>query len=375
MLRVKNLSKTYETPEGPARAVKGIDFEVGEGEFYTLLGPSGCGKTTTLRCIAGLEKPDGGEIFIDGDNVANPAEEHFAPTHHRNIGMVFQSYAIWPHFDVFNNVAYPLQVKKPRPPKAEINDLVMDALTQVGMEDFAKRPATKISGGQQQRVALARALVRRPKLLLLDEPLSNLDAKLREQMRIELEEMVARIAITTLYVTHDQSEALSMSDRVAVMSDGLIIQEDEPRIIYGQPANEFVASFLGTANFINGVIAKRINDDTGIVDINDGNGKLEVALSSGQESGDVLQIVVRPEDIHATSVPPEDLSNVLEGVVDLLNFQGGYTECFVHVGALRLRSIVHQSLRANPGDKIWLSVDPRHCVIFSGKNKSGAEPA
>ncbi len=366
MLSVKGLTKTYETPEGPAHAVKGIDFEVGEGEFYTLLGPSGCGKTTTLRCIAGLEKPNDGEISIDGVVVAKPSEDMFSPTHHRNIGMVFQSYAIWPHLDVFNNVGYPLQVRKPRPPKAEINDLVMDALEQVGMADFAKRPATKISGGQQQRVALARALVRRPQLLLLDEPLSNLDAKLREQMRIELEEMVAKIAITTLYVTHDQSEALSMSDRVAVMSEGLIVQEDEPREIYGKPVNEFVASFLGTANIINGIVADASDREMGVVNIDDDVGQLSVILSNGLAAGDALQIVVRPEDIHATTEQPADQSNVLAGVVDLLNYQGGYAECFVHVGAIRLRCIVHQSLRAKAGDKIWLSVDPQHCVIFSG---------
>tara|TARA_B100000315_G_scaffold198750_1_gene190389 strand:+ start:1677 stop:2792 length:1116 start_codon:yes stop_codon:yes gene_type:complete len=369
MLSVKGLTKTYETPEGPAHAVKGIDFEVGEGEFYTLLGPSGCGKTTTLRCIAGLEKSDGGEISINGEIVAKPSDDLFAPTHHRNIGMVFQSYAIWPHLNVFDNVGYPLQVRKPRPPKAEINDLVMDALEQVGMVEFAKRPATKISGGQQQRVALARALVRRPQLLLLDEPLSNLDAKLREHMRIELEEMVAQIAITTLYVTHDQSEALSMSDRVAVMSDGLIIQEDEPRAIYGKPVNEFVASFLGTANIINGTVVDGANEadgNMGVINIDGDVGQLNVILSNGLDKGDALQIVVRPEDIQATTEQPDDLANVLPGVVDLLNYQGGYVECFVHVGAIRLRCIVHQSLRAKAGDKIWLSVDPQHCVIFSG---------
>lgn len=367
MLSVKGLSKTYETPEGPAHAVKGIDFTVKEGDFYTLLGPSGCGKTTTLRCIAGLEKPDGGEISINGKIVAKPEDNLFAPTHHRDIGMVFQSYAIWPHLDVFNNVAYPLQVKKPRPSKAEINDQVMDALTQVGMENYAKRPATKISGGQQQRVALARALVRQPKLLLLDEPLSNLDAKLREQMRVELEEMVARIAITTLYVTHDQSEALSMSDQVAVMSEGLIIQEDAPRDIYSRPTDEFVAAFLGTANFIKGSVHHRTEDGYGIVKIDEGNGDLKIPLPNGMAEGAHLEVVVRPEDVHASQAPPAEDHNVLEGTIDLLNFQGGYSECFVHSGSLRLRCIVHQSMKAKRGDNIWLTVDPLHCVVFPGE--------
>ncbi|NQV54539.1 MAG: ABC transporter ATP-binding protein [Rhodospirillales bacterium] len=367
MLSVKGLTKTYETPEGPVHAIKGIDFTVSEGNFYTLLGPSGCGKTTALRCIAGLEKPDGGEISIDGKIVARPSDDFFAPTYNRDIGMVFQSYAIWPHLDVFNNVAYPLQVKKPRPSKAEINDQVMDALTQVGMEDYAKRRATKISGGQQQRVALARALVRHPKLLLLDEPLSNLDAKLREKMRIELEEMVARIAITTLYVTHDQSEALSMSDRIAVMSDGLIVQEDAPRDAYNHPTDEFVASFLGTANFIKGMVSKRTDDGQGIIQFNEGKGNLMIPLPNGLVEGAPLEVVVRPEDIHASETPPEEMHNVLEGTIDLLNFQGSYSECFVHSGNLRLRCNVHQSLKAKRGDKIWLTVDPLHCVVFPGK--------
>jgi iron(III) transport system ATP-binding protein len=371
MLSIKGLTKTYETPEGPAHAVKGIDFTVKEGDFYTLLGPSGCGKTTTLRCIAGLERPDGGEISIDGEVVANPGENKFSPTHHRNIGMVFQSYAIWPHLNVFSNVAYPLQVQKPRPSKAEINDQVMDALTQVGMEDFAKRPATKISGGQQQRVALARALVRHPKLLLLDEPLSNLDAKLREQMRVELEEMVARIAITTLYVTHDQSEALSMSDRVAVMSDGLIVQEDAPRDVYSRPTDEFVASFLGTANFIKGQVLRLTENGLGLVQIDEGKGDLSIPLPKGMAEGEHLEVVVRPEDIHASEAPPEGEHNILEGTIDLMNFQGRYSECFVYSGGLRLRCIVHQSMKANRGDKIWLTVDPQHCVVFPGSQSRG----
>src|SRR5471032_852649 len=237
MLKVEGLVKAYATPEGPVQAVKGVSFDVPQGAFFTLLGPSGCGKTTTLRCVAGLEQPSGGTISIAGTVVADAARGIHVPAYRRDIGMVFQSYAIWPHMDVFGNVAYPLRVRKPRPPRGEIQERVMEALRLVGMAAMARRSATKLSGGQQQRVAFARALVRHPKLLLLDEPLSNLDAKLREQMRFELQELVARVAITTLYVTHDQSEALAMSDTVAVMSDGIIAQSGRPREVYTKPRN------------------------------------------------------------------------------------------------------------------------------------------
>ena len=192
-----------------------VGFTVAEGECYALLGPSGCGKTTTLRCIAGLEPIDAGTIAIGGKVVSDPARGIFVPTHERAIGMVFQSYAIWPHFDVFVNVAYPLQVQRPRLGRQEIEARVMEVLALVGMADMARRPATRLSGGQQQRVALARAIVRRPALLLLDEPLSNLDARLREGMRKELSELIARIGITALLVTHDQAEAFAMAQRLA----------------------------------------------------------------------------------------------------------------------------------------------------------------
>ena len=208
MLTVRGLTKTYATADGSFQALKGIDFDIPAGGFYTLLGESGCGKSTTLRCVAGLEEPDGGSIAIGGEVVTDTARGIQVPAFERDIGLVFQSYAIWPHMDVFANVAYPLKVQRPRLAAAEIKARVMDALRLVGMEDFAGRQATKLSGGQQQRVAFARALVRRPKLLLLDEPLSNLDAKLREQMRFELQELISRTGVTTLYVTHDQSEAL-----------------------------------------------------------------------------------------------------------------------------------------------------------------------
>src|SRR5262249_33546063 len=211
MLTVRGLTKTFATADGGFQALKGIEFDIPAGGFYTLLGESGCGKSTTLRCVAGLEEPDAGSIAIGGQVVTDVERGIQAPAFDRDIGLVFQSYAIWPHMDVFGNVAYPLRVQRPKLAAGDIKARVMEALRLVGMEGFAARQATKLSGGQQQRVAFARALVRRPKLLLLDEPLSNLDAKLREQMRFELQELIARTGVTTLYVTHDQSRPLALS--------------------------------------------------------------------------------------------------------------------------------------------------------------------
>ncbi|MCW2635604.1 MAG: iron transporter ATPase, partial [Blastococcus sp.] len=248
-------------------AVNDVSFEVQDGELFTLLGPSGCGKTTTLRSIAGLEKPDSGRITIDdrvlynnGNNNGNGngagSRVVNVPANERGLGMVFQSYAIWPHMSVFDNVAFPLQVRKRnvRPGKAEIADKVAKVLQVMELGHLSDRQATKLSGGQQQRLALARALVTEPPLLLLDEPLSNLDAKLRELMRFELKRLQRELKITTVYVTHDQSEALALSHQIAVMNQGRIQQIGTPRQIYERPANQFVADFVGTTNFLDGTV-------------------------------------------------------------------------------------------------------------------------
>jgi iron(III) transport system ATP-binding protein len=232
MLTVTDLAKSFVTAEGPVKAVDGASFSVAPAQCYALLGPSGCGKTTILRCVAGLEQAEQGSIAIGGRMVSG--KDVFVPVHQRSIGMVFQSYAIWPHLDVFDNVAYPLEVERPRVARAEIEKRVMDVLALVGMQTMARRPATRLSGGQQQRVALARAIVRRPSLLLLDEPLSNLDARLRDSMRRELATLIRQIGVTALFVTHDQVEALSLADRVAVMDQGRIVQEGaRPRSMTG----------------------------------------------------------------------------------------------------------------------------------------------
>jgi iron(III) transport system ATP-binding protein len=364
MLKVNGLVKYFSTPDGVAHAIKGIDFEIGEGEFYTLIGPSGCGKTTTLRCIAGLERPNGGEISINGTVVEKPENDFHSPSHKRDIGMVFQSYAIWPHLNVFQNVAYPLQVNKPRPPKSKIEDRVMESLQLVGMAELRHRSATKLSGGQQQRVALARALVRRPKLLLLDEPLSNLDAQLREQMRFELEDMVSRAALTTLYVTHDQSEALALSDRVAVMSEGLIVQDGPPREVYATPRNEFVASFLGVANLLTGEV-EQVENGRGMVRLDSHAGMLELSLSNGIGVGDKVKIVIRPEDIDLQTSRSDKVVNLIGGKMMRIVFEGAQSECFIKVNEHELRVRLHHANAPKVGDQIWLKINSERCVVYA----------
>ena len=250
-IRVDQLLHQYSDRGKAVTAVDHVSFEVEENQFYTLLGPIGCGKTTTLRCIAGLELPTSGTIELGGTVVVS--DRGIVPTHRRDIGMVFQDYAVWPHMSVFDNVAFPLKVGK-RLASSVVKERVYEALSLVNMEQYIDRRATQLSGGQQQRLSLARALVRQPAVLLLDEPLSNLDAKLREQMRKELRLIQRRLKVTTIFVTHDQVEALSMSNRIAVMKDGVIVQEGSPRDIYLAPNSEFVAAFIGATNFIRGTV-------------------------------------------------------------------------------------------------------------------------
>jgi iron(III) transport system ATP-binding protein len=361
MLTVRGLTKTYATADGGFQALKGIDFDVPQGGFYTLLGESGCGKSTTLRCVAGLEEPDGGSISIGGEVVADPERGVQVPAFERDIGLVFQSYAIWPHMDVFANVAYPLRVRRPRVAAADIKAQVMEALRLVGMEDYANRQATKLSGGQQQRVAFARALVRRPKLLLLDEPLSNLDAKLREQMRFELQELVSRTGVTTLYVTHDQSEALAMSDTVAVMAGGRIVQSGAPRDVYGRPDNRTVANFLGSANFLRGKVVEA-RDGLTTVAFDGGGSMIHVPSRATLSPGASVDVIFRPEDV-TTHLDPTDGS--IECAVERVVFQGGMSEYQLRLGPTLLRTVVHPSVTAQAGDRAWIAIQPERCILFA----------
>src|SRR4051812_13425557 len=282
---------------GALKAVDSVDLAVEHGEFLTLLGPSGCGKTTTLRMVAGLERNDTGTIVIGGRMVSDAAADLFVPPDQRKLGMVFQSYAIWPHMTVFDNVAYPLSVR--HMPKNEIRDRVAAALRLVEMESYAERPAPALSGGQQQRGAIARALVFEPEVLLLDEPLSNLDARLRAQMGDEFRALQRRLKITTLYVTHDQEEAMALSDRVVVMQRGRILQIGAPETVYRRPASRDVASFFGTPNLIDATVAACRPNGNGcfILTVEGANWTGQCRASRQFGPGEAALVMVRPEDV------------------------------------------------------------------------------
>jgi iron(III) transport system ATP-binding protein len=286
-IRIVNLSKRY----GKVLAVDSVTLSIDDKEFFSLLGPSGCGKSTVLRCVAGLEEPTEGEVYIGQARVNSSADKINVPTEVRPIGMVFQNYAVWPHMTVGENIAYPLKLKKLA--KELIEQKLKAALHTVGLERLADRYPNQLSGGEQQRVALARALVKEPEVLLLDEPLSNLDAKLREQMRFELKDLQRRTRIPILYVTHDQAEALAMSDRLAVMNAGRIVQVGAPAEIYTQPADLFVADFIGLMNFVPGRILSR-NGERATVELLGGH-CLDVA-DQNDLAGECV-VAVRPEDI------------------------------------------------------------------------------
>src|SRR5882724_7638236 len=297
-VRATGLVKTF----GTVTAVNDLSFEARAGEFLTLLGPSGCGKTTTLRLVAGLERPDAGEITLRGRMVASVPRRVFLAPNLRNLGMVFQSYAIWPHMTVFENIAYPLTLRGVK--RGVIRDKVERVLGLVGLEGLEARAATLLSGGQMQRLALCRALVYEPDLLLLDEPFSNLDAKLREQMRIELKLLQRRLGITVLFVTHDQIEALSLSDRIAVMQRGRVEQVGPPRSLYEHPASGFVRDFLGQTVILPGRVAKLMpGDDPPSVSVELDGALAGCTLAGRTAPGAVLtpgegaHLAIRPEDI------------------------------------------------------------------------------
>lgn len=369
MVKVVRLAK-YFTGDANAQvvAVNGISFDVPEGRFFTLLGPSGCGKTTTLRCIAGLERPDEGVIYIGDRVVSSPHDRIFLSPNQRDIGMVFQSYAIWPHMTVFENVAFPLRVGHRRYKESEIKAKVAQALATVQLEGLANRPAPKLSGGQQQRLALARALVGEPKVLLLDEPLSNLDAKLREQMRVELRELQRRLNITSVYVTHDQTEALAMSNVIAVMSKGKIIQVGHPRDIYQAPANQFVADFIGSTNFVQGTV-RGAATDAQLGEIETAHGILRCPATAGLKPGDAALVSIRPEDIFLLADKPLNTSNVWEGKIQVAVFLGEMYDCRIAVGEQSLRVRMHPSHRVHRGDSVFLQMPPETITVLPAEER------
>ena len=330
MITITDLVKEFPVEDGVKVAVNGVSFELAEGEFFTLLGPSGCGKTTTLRSIAGLEKPTSGTISIDGRKVYE--DKVLVPANQRELGMVFQSYAVWPHMSVFENVAFPLKVAKGRMSKKEIQKRVNETLELVDLGGLGDRMSTQLSGGQQQRLSVARALVRQPKLLLLDEPLSNLDAKLRERMRTELRVIQQRTGITTLFVTHDQLEALSMSDRVAVMNDGHFEQVGKPHEVYHDPATSFVAHFIGGANMFDGVVESIESDGSTVIKTD--LGPILGRGLPGLEVGGKAVAAIHLEDVQLTTDQAStlDRNNVFDGRISLSLFNGPSVNYIVQIG-------------------------------------------
>jgi len=363
MFAIEKLHKSYIASGAEVRAVDGISVEVETGKLITLLGPSGCGKTTTLRCLAGLERPQSGRIVIGNRTVFDSAKGIFVPASDRGIGMVFQSYAIWPHMTVFENVAFPLRVSRAKKySTADIRERVSRMLDMVQLTGFAQRPATQLSGGQQQRLAFARGLVHQPAILLLDEPLSNLDAKLREQMRLELKRLQRSLGITTVYVTHDQSEALALSDEIAVFDSGRIIQRGTPQEIYRQPRSPFVADFVGSANFLPGMVRGSAG---GLTQLDTTHGLMECVFAEPIGTGTKAFVTVRPEDVllfdgNASGALTEGL-NTLNGKIVNRIFLGEVVDYIVDLGDRELRARMRTD-NFQVGQAVTLGLPPRKCV-------------
>jgi ABC-type Fe3+/spermidine/putrescine transport system ATPase subunit len=351
-LRLVNIHKSYSDQ----KVINGITFEVHEGEFVTLLGPSGCGKTTTLKIIAGFVQPDEGEVFFDDDLM------NAVPPNKRSASMCFQTYALFPHMTVWNNVAFGLKMRKI--PVEEQKERVFAALKIVGLEDFGSRKPSQLSGGQQQRVALARAVVTRPRILLFDEPLSNLDAKLRDRVRVEIRQLQKELGITSVYVTHDQAEALVISDKIIVMNGGIIQQEDEPYNIYRKPKNSFVADFIGAANVSRGVVSGAdensyaVETEYGVLTMEKRSSVLE------RRPGEKIAFSWRPED---AEINPANAGNHIRGTIEQAIFMGNMTDLFVRAGETRFRAQIAGRIYLKEGEQITIRVDASNFCIFGGE--------
>ncbi len=366
MIRISHLRMSYRSAGERVAAARDVSIDIKQGQFYTLLGPSGCGKTTTLRCVAGLEEPDEGEIEVGGDLVYSSTRGAWTPPYKRNIGMVFQSYAIWPHMSVFENVAFPLVNGEEKLAREDIRKRVLAALALVKLEAYVDRPAPYLSGGQQQRLALARALVAEPRVLLLDEPLSNLDAKLREEMRVELRELVKRLNVTTLFVTHEQLEALTMSDVVAVMRDGKIIQEGTPHEIYSHPNSAFVAEFIGRTNLIPGMVPQGASAGAEIV-VETNMGPVIAQAVSAFAPGEAVFLAIRPEDVEVSRMNGATSSNVFDAQVERLLFLGEAVDSFVRIGGQSFQMRMHPSAAPSFGDSIRVHLPRARCLALSSQ--------
>ena len=345
IIEIKNICKQFDG----VQVLNSINLDIFDKEFVTLLGPSGCGKTTLLRIISGFVQPDSGDVFFDGQIIND------IPPYKRNVNTVFQKYALFPHLNVFDNIAFGLRVKKV--PDAEIKTRVKEMLALVNLKGFERKNVNYLSGGQQQRVAIARALVNTPKVLLLDEPLGALDLKLRKDMQNELKNIQKRTGITFIYVTHDQEEALSMSDKVVVVADGCIQQIGTPTDIYNEPVNAFVADFIGESNIIDGVMLEDYKAKF--------SGHIFECLDSGFEKGEKVDIVVRPEDVDVVS--PE--KGMLQGIVTSVTFKGVHYEIIVDIGGFKW--MIQTTDFVGVDEKIGLYIEPDAIHIMKKSEFSG----
>ncbi len=347
---------------GAHRVVDGVDLDIARGEFLSLLGPSGCGKTTMLRMIGGFEEPTAGDILLSGSSVVG------VPPHRRTVNTVFQAYALFPHMSVAQNVAYGLRQNKT--PKAEIATRVKEALRLVRMEEFADRAPRKLSGGQQQRVAIARAIVNRPDVLLLDEPLSALDRQLRERMQVELKLLQREVGITFVFVTHDQAEALVMSDRIVVMNSGRIEQVGTPQEVYQRPRTAFVASFVGTQNFADATLAA------------DGTASSATTVFrpspdavAAYEPGDALRLALRAEVVRVGTTEPTQPENKTTGTLAGISFLGGEIQ-YVVIGSdgreIFARTAVRDAAELRTGQVVWCAWEPDAVLVFGDQDRDGA---
>ena len=362
VVQLRGVSKSF----GSVRAVASMDLDIRAGEVFTLLGPSGCGKTTTLRLLAGFEEPDAGEIVFEGRPIVSVERRVNVPPHKRDMGMVFQSYAVWPHMTVFENVAYPLRAR--RVPRAEIRERVLRALELVGLQGLEERPGPLLSGGQQQRVAVARALVYEPRLLLLDEPFSNLDARLREQMRVELKILQRELGISVLLVTHDQIEALSLSDRLAVMNMGSVEQLGPPDEVYSAPVSPFVRDFLGRVVVLPGVVESS-GAGSAAVRVRAAGGPVLQCPCEGEppEEGRAVSIAIRPEVVSVTpgAAKGKLAPNAIEGRIEALLFMGDSYECRIGLGEEQHVLLqAPRTVRWEEGSPVVLGFPQEHLTLW-----------
>jgi len=353
ILKVNNLSKSF----GNVKAVQGVNFEAAEGEVLSLLGPSGCGKTTTLRCIAGFENPDRGEIYLDNRKITS------IPPEKRGIGMVFQNYALWPHMTVYGNLAFGLQIRKV--PKPEIDKRIKKVLNIVQLEGYENRYPRQMSGGQQQRIAMARALVFEPEIMLLDEPLSNLDAQLREEMRFEFTELQKKLGITAVYVTHDQAEALVISDKIVILNQGEIVQSGSPKEIYSNPKNKFVAGFIAVTSFINGRIDSFTEEKKKVI-VKTDDGLVIHGFNNSFDIGQKVSVAMRMnviKFIQNENKNDKNTVNMFRGKIIQSSYLGNIIDYKIKVGNWEVRTNSDAKYNFKIGEEVTFYLSPEDIIV------------